>query len=175
MVRGAYAKRYAQATFEIALEADELESWKSDLQKVVRAVSEKDFSAVHESPKVPFDAKSRLLSGQIKNPMLFNLVLMLISKGRLNMIGQITEEYGRLLNRHYGIEVAEVTTAVPLAKEDEAKLARRLERIVGKKIEIKTEVDSNLIGGFVAHIGDRLLDGSLRSRLTALKKEMVGK
>jgi F-type H+-transporting ATPase subunit delta len=175
VARGAYAKRYAQAAFEIALEAGELERWKSDLQKVVRAVSDEDFSAVLESPKVPFDEKSSLLSGQIKNPLLLNLLLMLISKGRLSIIDQIAEEYGRLLNRHHGIEVAKVTTAMPLAKEDEAKLARRLERIVGKKVEIKAGVDPNVIGGFVARIGDRLLDGSLRSRLTALKKEMVGK
>ena len=174
MARGAYAKRYAQAAFEIALEKDELESWQSDLKKVVRAVSDEEFSAVLESPKVPFNEKSKLLSGQMKNPLLLNLLLMLISKGRLNIIGQIAEEYGRLLNCHHGIEVAEVTTAVPLAKEDEAKLARRLEGIVGKKVEIKAEVDPSVIGGFVARIGDRLMDGSLRSKLSALKKEMAG-
>nr|NIM07397.1 ATP synthase F1 subunit delta [Armatimonadota bacterium]NIO98878.1 ATP synthase F1 subunit delta [Armatimonadota bacterium] len=159
MATRAYAKRYAQAAFEIALEAGELERWQSDLAGVVQAVSDEDFSAVLESPKVHFDEKSRLLSGQIKelNPLLLNLLLLLISRGRLGIIGEIAEEYQRLWNRHRGIEIAEVTTAVPLTKEDEEKLARHLGRIVGKKVEVRAEVDPGVIGGFVARIGDKLL------------------
>ena len=176
MARRAYSKRYAQAVFEIALEAGELEHWQSDLQKIVRVVSDDDFSAVLESPKVYFSEKSRLLSGQMKglNPLLLNLLLLLISRGRLGMIGEIADEYQRLWNSHRGIEIAEVTTAVPLAKEDEEKLARHLGRIVGKKVEIKADINPGVIGGFVARIGDRLLDGSIRSKLAALKKEMAG-
>ena len=176
MARRAYSKRYAQAVFEIALEAGELERWQSDLQKIVQMVSGEDFLAVLESPKVHFSEKSRLLSGQMKglNPLLLNLLLLLISRGRLGMIGEIADEYQRLWNSHCGIEIAEVTTAVPLAKEDEEKLARHLGRIVGKKVEIKADINPSVIGGFVARIGDRLLDGSIRSKLAALKKEMAG-
>lgn len=176
MARRAYSKRYAQAVFEIALEAGELERWQSDLQKIVRVVGDEDFSAVLESPKVHFDEKSRLLSGQMKglNPLLLNLLLLLISRGRLGMIGEIADEYQRLWNSHRGIEIAEVTTAVPLTKEDEEKLARHLGRIVGKKVEIKADINPSVIGGFVARIGDRLLDGSIRGKLAALKKEMAG-
>lgn len=176
MARRAYSKQYAQAVFEIALESGELERWQSDLQKIVRVVSDEDFSAVLESPKIHFSEKSRLLSGQMKeaNPMLLNLLLLLISKGRLEVIGEIADEYQRLLNDHRGIEIAEVTTAVPLTKENEEKLARHLGRIVGKKVEIKAYIDPSVIGGFVARIGDRLLDGSIRSKLAALKKEMAG-
>ncbi len=176
MATRAYAKRYAQAAFEIALEAGELERWQSDLAGVIQAVSDEDFSAVLESPKVHFDEKSRLLSGQIKelNPLLLNLLLLLISRGRLGIIGEIAEEYQRLWNRHRGIEIAEVTTAVPLTNEDKEKLARHLGRIVGKKVEVRAEVDPGVIGGFVARIGDKLLDSSIRSKLAALKKEMAG-
>ncbi|MEE9367146.1 MAG: ATP synthase F1 subunit delta [Dehalococcoidales bacterium] len=176
MARRAYSKRYAQAAFEIALEAGELKRWQSDLQKIVRVVSDEDFSAALESPKVHFSEKSKLLSGQMKelHPMLLNLLLMLISKGRLGMIGEIADEYQRLWNSHRGIEIAEVTTAVPLTKEDEEKLARHLGRIVGKTVEIKADINPSVIGGFVARIGDRLLDGSIRSKLAALKKEMAG-
>ncbi len=83
-------------------------------------------------------------------------------------------EYQRLWNRYRGVELAKVTTAVPLAKEEEQKLARHLSRIVGRKVEIRSEVDSGIIGGFTARIGDRLLDGSTRSQLMALKKALAG-
>jgi len=172
----AYSKRYAQATFEIALEAGELERWQSDLEKIARIVIDRDLKAFLESPKVHFEEKSKLLSGQMKgvNPLILSLVLLLISRGRLDMLGEIADEYQRLWNSYRGIELAEVTTAVPLAREEEEKLARHLGRIVGKKIEIRSDVDPDVIGGFVARIGDRLLDGSIRSKLAMLKKEMAG-
>ena len=172
----AYAKRYAQAVFEIALEADELERGQSELEEIVRVVSDKDVRAFLESPKVPFAEKRKLLSGQLRkiSPLSLNLLYLLIARGRLDMLAGIADEFQRLLNSHHGIEIAEVTTAVPLDKEEERKLARHLGQIIGKKITIKSEVDSGIIGGFIARIGDRLLDGSTRNKLAALKKELAG-
>lgn len=170
------SKRYAQAVFEIASEAGELERWQSDLEKMVQTVKDEDVTTFLENPKVHFETKSKLLSGHMKevNPLVLNLVLILISRGRLDIIGEIADEYQRLLKSSLGIELAEVTTAVPLAKEDEQKLARQLGRIVGKKVEIKSDINPGIIGGFIARIGDRLLDGSTRGKLAALKKELAG-
>ena len=153
-----------------------MERWQSDLEKMVQTVKDEDIRRFLESPKIHFEAKSKLLSEHMKgvNPLVLNLVLMLISRGRLNIIGEIAAEYQRLLRSSRGVELAEVTTAVPLAKEDEQKLARQLGRIVGKKIEIKADINPGIIGGFTARIGDRLLDGSTRGKLAALKKELAG-
>jgi len=172
----ASSKRYAQAVFEIASEAGELERWQSDLERMVQTVKDDDIRTFLENPRVHFEDKSELLSGHMKgvNPLVLNLVLMLISRGRLDIIGEIADEYQRLWKSSRGIEVAEVTTAVPLAKEDEQKLARQLGRMVGKKIEIKSDINPGIIGGFTARIGDRLLDGSVRGKLAALKKELAG-
>jgi len=176
VARRVYSKRYARAAFEIALESGELKRWQSDLKEIVRVLSEKDLLAFLESPKIHFDEKSKLLSGQLPkiNPLSLNLVYLLIGRGGLDMVGEIADEFQRLLNSHRGIEIAEVTTAVPLDKEEERKLARHLGQIIGKKIEVRPEVDAGIIGGFVARIGDRLLDGSTRNKLAALKKELAG-
>ncbi len=176
MASKASSKRYAQAVFEIASEAGELERWQSDLEKMVQIVKDEDIRRFLESPKIHFEAKSKLLSGYMKgvNPLVLNLVLMLISRGRLNIVGEISDEYQRLWKSSRGIELAEVTTAVSLSKEDEQKLARQLGRIVGKKVEIKLDINPGIIGGFIARIGDRLLDGSTRGKLAALKKELAG-
>ena len=99
---------------------------------------------------------------------------LLVARGRLSMVGEIAEEYQRLLNSYRGIEEAEIITAVPIDEEDRLKIEERLGAIVGKKVVIKPEVDSSLIGGIVARIGDKLIDGSTRSRLEALKREMSG-
>lgn len=176
MVRRAYVKRYSQAIFEIALENGELDKWRSDLPKVASIVGEATFKAFLESPKVHFDGKARLLSERLEDisPLALNLVLLLITKGRLSMLGDIVDEYQRLLDSYRGIESAEVITAILLDERDELKLAEHLSAIVGKKVVLKPEVDPTLIGGFVARVGSRLLDGSTHSKLMALKRELAG-
>jgi len=174
MARRVYAKRYSQAVFEIALERKELDRWQTDLRKIASLSEDATFVAFLESPRFHFDDKARLLSERLSdiNPLALNLVYLLIARGRLSMVGDIADGYQRLLDGYRGIERAEITTAVPLDDEDKQRLEERLGAIVGKKAVLEPEVDSSVIGGIVARIGDKLLDGSTRSQLMALKKEL---
>jgi len=176
MARRAYARRYAQAVFEMALETKELERWQSDLSQIVSVVGDAAFRAALESPKLHFEDKSRLISVRLSpvSPLALNLVRLLVSRGRLDIINSIADEYQRLLDSYRGIEQAEVITAVPVAAEDELKLARYLGAVVGKKVVIKSEVDPSVIGGIIARIDGKLLDGSIRSKLAVLKRELAG-
>jgi len=176
VARRAYAKRYSQAVFQIALERGELDRWQSDLRKIASLGEDTALTALLESPKLRFSDKARVLSEQLGdiNPLALNLVYLLVAKGRVSVVAEIADEYQRLLNSYRGIEEAEVFTAIPLDDEDKQRLGERLGAIVDKKIIIKSEVDSSLIGGIVARIGDKLIDGSTRSRLEALKRELSG-
>jgi len=176
VARRAYARRYSQAVFEIAMEKQELDRWQSDLRKIASLGEDAALVALLENPRLHFNDKARLLSEQLGdiNPLALNLVYLLVARGRLSMLGEIADEYQRLLDSYRGIEEAEVTTAIPLDDEDKLRLGERLGAIVGKKVVIKPEVDSSLIGGIVARIGGKLLDGSTRSRLEALKRELSG-
>ncbi len=176
MARRAYARRYSQAVFEIAVEKKELDRWQSDLRKIASLAEDATLIAFLESPKIHFDDKVRLLSERLDdiNPLALNLVYLLVAGGRLSMAGEIADEYQRLLNSYRGIEEAEVITAIPLDDEDKLRLEERLGDLVDKKVVIKPAVDSSLLGGIIARIGGKLLDGSTRSRLEALKRELSG-
>lgn len=176
MTRKANARRYAQAVFQIALERAELDSWQSDLRKIARLGEDTAFTMLLESPRLHFDDKASLLSERFAevNPLALNLVYLLLVKGALSIAGEIAAEYQRRLDSHHGIEQAEVITAIALDDEDRLKITERLRAVVGKEVVIKPEVDSGLIGGIVARIGGKLLDGSTRSRLEALRREMSG-
>jgi len=176
VARRFYARRYAQAVFDIAREKKELDRWQSDLGKIAGLGRNATVMAILEHPKVRFEDKARLLAEQLKgvNPLALNLVYLLVTRGRLAMIGDITGEYRRLLDDYNGIERAEVTTAVALDDKDKEKLAERLGAVVGKKVVLETKVDKNLIGGVVARVGGRLLDGSVLSQLAAMKKTLAG-
>ena len=168
-------KRYAQAVFEIALESNKLKEWQSDLGKIAQLIRDTEFAALVENPKVPFDLKAKLVReilGKV-NPMALNLVYLLIAKGKLKDAGKLAEEYERLLNEHYGIKSAEVTTAIALDNTEKESLSHHLEAIVGKKVSIKIQVNPDILGGFIARIDDSLIDGSIRNKLEILKKSLT--
>jgi len=176
VARRFYARRYAQAVFDIAREKKELDKWQSDLGRVANLSGDATVMALMENPKVPFEAKAKLLSDNLGgiDPLALNLVYLLVTKGRLSMIGDIAEEYQLLLDGYQGIERAEVTTAIALDDKDKSKLAEQLGVVVGKKVVVETKVNSGLIGGIVARVGGKLLDGSTISRLTAMRRALVG-
>jgi F-type H+-transporting ATPase subunit delta len=89
------------------------------------------------------------------------------------MIGEIADEYQRLLDSYHGIERAEVTTAVALDDKEKQRLEEQLGVVVGKKVVLEPKVDSSLIGGIVARVGGKLLDGSTHSKLMALKNALA--
>jgi len=175
MPRKFNARRYARAVFDIALEENRLERWQSDLQRSVGAVSDEKFLAVLESPKIKFEDKSRLLSqiGGI-GPLALNLVRLLVARGGINMLDDIVAEYNHLVDDYRGVETAAVVTAVPLDNKEKEKLAGELGAITDKKVQLELSVDPSIIGGIIVRVGGRLLDGSTRSKLTALKKDLRG-
>lgn len=175
MARRVYARRYARAVFEIALERKELDRWQTDLKKVAALGEDAAFMTLVENPKVSFEKKEKVLSellGKI-NPLARNLVYLLVSRGRFSVVGEIADEYQRLLDGYRGIEHAEVVTAVPLDNKEKKKLEEHLGKVVGKKIVLEASVDPSLVGGMIARVGGKLLDGSTHSQLLALKKELA--
>ncbi len=175
MANKTYARRYAQAVFEMALQAKELDRWQSDLAKAVAMAGDAEIAALLASPRLPFEDKAGILSESLEgiNPLALNLVLLLVTRDSLSMIGDIADDYRRRLDSYRGIETAEVTTVVPLDDKDKARLAEHLGALVGKNVIIKSSLDTGLIGGVVARIGGKLLDGSTRSKLATLKREMI--
>jgi F-type H+-transporting ATPase subunit delta len=161
--------------FRIALEGQEINRWQSELRRIVSLSSDTALFTLLENPAVSFNEKAKVLSERLGdiNPLALKLVSLLVAKGKLGMIGDIAEEYQRLVDNYRGVEgteIAEVTTAIPLDDEDQLKLAQRLTSLVGKPVVLKVKVDSNLIGGIIIRIGDKLIDGSIRRKLAALKR-----
>jgi F-type H+-transporting ATPase subunit delta len=175
MPRISSGKRYAQAAFELALEKNELGSWQEGLKNIAGLTGEEQLMALLESPRLPFDAKKELLQkglGSI-HPLAFNLALLLVNQGRLRIAGDISKQFISLLDAHRGVERAKVIAAVPLAADDRETISSRLGRVIERKVVIEDRVDPSIIGGFIARIGDLLIDGSIRQRLESLKKSLV--
>jgi len=172
----AAAKRHAHAAFQIALERNELESWRGDLDQLAEAVKDPLLLAFLENPKINLEDKTSILRQVLEglNPLVINLAMLLVSRGRLNIVSGIASEYGRMVDEQKGIAHAEVVTAIPLGADDVAELARRLSGVLGREIVLSTSVSPDIIGGLIAKVGDKLIDGSTKSKFLALKKSMGG-
>jgi F-type H+-transporting ATPase subunit delta len=175
MPRITSGKRYAQAAFELALERNELESWQEGLKKIANLTAHKELMALLETPRLPFEAKKELLRqplGEI-NPLALNLAFLLVHKGSLGLSGDILQQYIALLDAHRGVERAKVIVALPLSERDRETISGHLGKVLERKIVIDDKVDSSIIGGFIARMGDMLIDGSIRQRLESLKNSLV--
>ncbi|MCD6567169.1 MAG: ATP synthase F1 subunit delta [Dehalococcoidia bacterium] len=170
-------KRYAQASFELALGSQALDTWQIGLEKVADMARDKKLMDLLENPGLSFAAKKTLLQEQLGDviPLVLNLSCLLVSRGRLSLANSISQEYARLLDAHRGIKHAEVVTALPLGDKDKEMISHRLGDMVGhKKVVIDARVDPSIIGGVRAKIGDMLVDDSIRYRLASLRRSLEG-
>jgi F-type H+-transporting ATPase subunit delta len=174
MAKKANALRYAQAVFEIALEKNELDRWQTDLQKVVAVVSAGDFVAALESPKIKLEAKAGFLKKRLGavNPLAMNLALLLVSRSAIGIIAEVAGEYKNLVDAHRGIKAADVITAVPVDDSEKKELTEKLGELIKAKIEITSQVNPDILGGVVVRVGGKLLDGSTRSKLATMKRQL---
>jgi F-type H+-transporting ATPase subunit delta len=170
------AKRYAQAAFDIAREKDDFDRWSADLQAIADLVAQPGVVDILGSSRVPSDAKGSLLKSGLADigPLALNLAHLLVDKGRIALAEEVRVEYQRLLDEHRGIAQATVLTAVPLSEGERQAVVRRLQEMTGKEIVLETQVDPEILGGLVARVGDRLIDGSTRSQLLTLRRRLAG-
>jgi F-type H+-transporting ATPase subunit delta len=176
MIRDTAAKRYAQAAFEIARGRNSLQEWATDLALVAVVMGDPQAAAVLSSTKQALADRYRLLEATLEgiDPLVMNLARLLVAKGRVGIASQVAEAYRDLVDEHSGVAHATVLTAVPLADAEQRAVEERLSQITGKKVIAHLEVEPAIVGGLVARIGDRLIDGSTRSKLLALKGTLQG-
>ena len=175
MISTISARRYAQAIFQIATAKNNLDEWGKDLKKITAIVKDQQVIDMMDDPKVPFTQKAELIKQKLgkADELVLNLVYLLISKGKLKNAGQISDEYERLQDEHKGIKHAIVTTAVPVDEAEKQKIAVQLEKLTGKKVSVKLQVNPAILGGIIVRIEDTQIDGSVRNKLDLLRKDLV--
>ncbi len=177
MVVTSAAKRYAQAAFDLAKDQEKLDQWEHDLQAVVDVVQNPEMTVFFENPAVPAEAKQQVIEEVLPQPdqqYTRNFALLLLERDRLSELPGVLEFYHKLVLEDRGIVIAEVTTAIELTPDEQRAVEERLSQILGKTILMRPRVDPSIIGGIVARVGDDLLDGSVATQLTQLKRQMIG-
>jgi len=170
------ARNYAEALFELAARTGQAERY-ADLVDAVAAAVETipKVKAVLMSPRVPKSEKSKFLGAALKDtPREFVLWLQALVKwGRQGILREIAVEYLALLDQ----QLNRVRASVTLAREPDEKLKRVIEenlsRQLDKQVIAAYLVDSEILGGAIIRVGDRVLDGSVRRRMTKLRRQLI--
>ncbi len=179
MISTVLARRYAKALFAVGKEEGKLESFAEALNEINSLLQESpDVEAALESPIVPPELKREVVDEIVKaanfEDSLANFLRLLVERGRIQHLRLIAEAFEALMDEETGRVRATVRTAVPIPDDLKDKVTAVLAKATGKEVILVTEEDPDLIGGVVAHVGDVVWDGSIKSQLAGLK-ESIGR
>jgi F-type H+-transporting ATPase subunit delta len=172
------AGRYASALFSLAQDAratgevaqslktfDSLIAESADLQRLVRSPV---FSAAEQIKALDAVLTRAGVSGQAAN-----FIKLVAAKRRLFAIRDMIADYLKLYDAERGVTRAEVTAAAPLSDSHVAALkGALLESTRGKDVEVAVKIDPSIIGGLIVKLGSRMVDGSLKTKLNAIRTRM---
>ncbi|MFC2009943.1 ATP synthase F1 subunit delta [Chloroflexota bacterium] len=167
----ASARRYAEAVFQIALETGKLDAWLNDLETIKGFTTQAGYLSVIGDPRWSISAKLQYVDQSASRILdeAKNLLKLLVTKGHTRLAGEIFSEYRQLLNQHRGVANASIITAFPLDEQEEKQVMGFLSNLLNKIIILDEEVDPEIIGGIVARVEGKLLDGSTATKLNKLK------
>lgn len=172
------AARYAGAIYELGVEGNNLPRLAEEFGALAASYqSVPELRAALESPLVDEAARTALLAEVADRmglgPVTRNTVGLLASRHRLSLLPHVARALGRLSDQRSGVERAQVTSAAPLPVAFLERLAAELSRSTGKRVIVEHRVDPSLIGGVVTRVGDRVIDGSVKSRLATLRRGLL--
>ncbi|HEX5688543.1 MAG TPA: ATP synthase F1 subunit delta [Roseiflexaceae bacterium] len=102
-----------------------------------------------------------------------NFLLTLVREGALGRLPAIVQAFEQYSQGETRAISSEVTSAVDLSEAQQAKIAGDLRQRYGEQIDVRFGVDPSLIGGLIIRVGDQVLDNSLRTRLSAVQRNML--
>lgn len=179
MAESALGRRYARALVSLGQEAGCIERIDRDLSAFAE-VMDLGGGALRGtliSPSLTTVERGRVLDEVLKHvslhPFVRNLLRLLNDKSRFFIFDDIRRAYTELADELAGRVRATVTTARPLGLSLRAQVQAALTRATGKDVVVGFEVDSELIGGIVARVGDKVYDASVRARLQEMEHSLL--
>ena len=172
------ARNYAEAVLELARKANDLRGWGEMLDSIANAMeSDRRLRVFLESPRVSAQKKNEIFQkayGATLPSTFVKFLQALVRNRRQMLIPEIAHEYNDLVDQVEGRVHASVTVAREADDADRKVIVMQLSRAIGKDVVPHFRVDPAILGGVVVRVGDTVLDGSVRRRLSTLRARMLG-
>jgi F-type H+-transporting ATPase subunit delta len=171
------ARNYAETLLVLATRAEDLRGWGKMLSDVAAAMRENPTLRLFlESPRISAAEKSAVIGRAFQDQMprlMLRFFQTLVQHRRQMLIPEISEEYLNLVDEAEGRIHARVTVARETDEAGRTAIAGQLSRVFGKEVVPHISVDPAIMGGVIVHVGDTVLDGSVRKRLASLRRRML--
>ena len=169
-------ERYSRSIFELSEEQNQRDTVFQELLTVHQAMENRpELLNLLQSPRITRDEKRSLIEG-ILGPRSSNLskdfLNLLVDKNRTELFPFIVEQLQDVIRQKQGIQEVFVVTARELHSSIVQLLERTLEKVTGKKILVQSSVDLTLLGGMQIRMGNRMIDGSVRTKLNTLETQL---
>lgn len=173
------AERYAGALFELADQAHALDQIAQDLETLKRLLADSpELRAALRNPLFDSAQQGRAVTEIARSAGLRPLVLkflgVLARNRRLFALDAVADAFLAELARRRGELTVDVGSAHPLTHEQTERLTEKLNQTLAAKVRINAKVDPSLLGGLVVKIGSKLIDSSIRTKLSGLERMMKG-
>ena len=167
---------YARALFEAAQEQGRLDVVREQLGQLADALdSNRDLHVFFFSPYFSTEEKrdglARTLTGA--DPLLTNFLELLIENHRMPVIFRMRRGLDRLWEKENQLLPVHVTSAIALADAAVAQIGEQVGQQTGRRVELTSTVDPDILGGIVLRVGNAILDASIRNRLEQLRKQVA--
>ena len=169
------AIRYAKAILDLAHSKNVADAVANDMKTIYTTITNNlELRTFILNPTIKVEVKENALIEVFadSNAVTKGLFHLLFENKRFEILGEIANEYNNLNDEANGVQVAQVTTAIAIDAELEAKVLAKIATFSDKKITIENIVDPTIIGGFILRIGDKQYNASVANRLQALKREL---
>lgn len=168
--------RYATALFDIAFEKGAMLKFEEEARVILKVLAEEaDYIKLLSHPSITEAQKIELVegafTGQVSDEFVA-LMALIIKKARTQYLVSILEKFISMAEEAAGLVKATVTSAMPLTNQQLAQIKANIEQSTGKTIEIEAEIDASIIGGLIVRVGDKVVDGSIKGQMDALKSQL---
>ena len=166
------ARPYAEAAFKFASDRKEFSLWSEVLDALAQCSEDPAFRRMCMSPGIQREARLeavlQMLGGSSLNSHLHNFLGLMNRKSRLMVAREISREFERLRREHENVVSVVVYTAYELPENERNQLSEAIGRRLGKQLQVQVELMPELIGGVRIHVGDDVIDASVRGDLDRL-------
>jgi F-type H+-transporting ATPase subunit delta len=170
------ARVYAEALFEVAKEKGKLDVIRDQLGRVADALDrDRELAVFFFSPYFSSAEKRDGIERAVVDaePELTNFLELLVEKHRMPVIFHIRRLFDEMWAEENKLLEVTLTSAVELDPEIVRRVGEEIERQTDRKVQLQSRIDDQLVGGLVLQVGNMVLDGSIRSRLEKLRKEVA--
>jgi len=168
------ARPYAKAAFDVAVEAQAVDSWLEMLVFAAEVSKNETIVGLLTGGASVEQAQDTFIKvcGEQLDSKGQNLIKVMAENERLLVLPQVLELFTELKAEYEKEVTVDVTSAVELAADKQSTLSAALEKRLARKVKLNCVVDANVVSGLVIKAGDMVIDGSVRGKLDRLATSM---